>query len=212
MRLGIDLDGVVADFNTGWVSRYNHEFGSELTTDLVDSWNTMGHLTHFESMGAFWRWAARGDHGSVFRHLETYPDALETLERLAGNHDIVIISAKPDWAIHDTFAWIANRRCPPAKCTSPTRSGGCPVTSTSTTRHGRSLNSTPIVRRLSPADSYDRGTIPCLVSMMFIHGTSLRTSSTNPGADRFGFRPPCSEYHCIAGKDASASTQSQETK
>ena len=112
MRLGIDLDGVVADFNTGWVSRYNHEFGSELTTDLVDSWNAMGDLTHFESMGAFWRWAARGDHGSVFRHLETYPEALETLERLAGNHDIVIISAKPDWAIHDTFAWIADRRIP----------------------------------------------------------------------------------------------------
>lgn len=112
MRLGIDLDGVVADFNTGWVGRYNHEFGSELTTDLVDSWNAMGDLTHFESMGAFWRWAQRGDHGSVFRHLETYPDALETLERLARNHEIVIISAKPEWAIHDTFAWIADRRIP----------------------------------------------------------------------------------------------------
>ena len=112
MRLGIDLDGVVADFNTGWVSRYNHEFGSDLTTDLVDSWNAMGDLTHFESMGAFWTWAQRGDHGSVFRHLETYPDALETLHRLANDHDIVIISAKPDWAIHDTFAWIADRRIP----------------------------------------------------------------------------------------------------
>ena len=69
MRLGIDLDGVVADFNTGWVSRYNHEFGSDLTTDLVDTWNAMGELTHFESMGAFWTWALRGDHGSVFRDL-----------------------------------------------------------------------------------------------------------------------------------------------
>ena len=26
MRLGIDLDGVVADFSTGWVNRYNDEF------------------------------------------------------------------------------------------------------------------------------------------------------------------------------------------
>jgi len=112
MRLGIDLDGVVADFNSGWVGRYNSEFGSSLTTDQVDSWNAMGDLTHFESMGAFWRWASAGDHGSVFRHLETYPGALETLNRLSRNHEIVIITAKPDWAVHDTFAWIADRGIP----------------------------------------------------------------------------------------------------
>ena len=112
MRLGIDLDGVVADFNTGWVSRYNDEFGSNVSTDQVDSWDAMDHLTHFESKGAFWRWAARGVHGSVFRHLETYPGALETLTRLSRRHEIVIITAKPDWAVHDTFAWISDRRIP----------------------------------------------------------------------------------------------------
>ena len=36
MRLGIDLDGVVADFNAGWISRYNREFEANLTTDMVD--------------------------------------------------------------------------------------------------------------------------------------------------------------------------------
>jgi 5'(3')-deoxyribonucleotidase len=112
MRLGIDLDGVVADFNSGWVGRYNSEFGSDITTDQVDSWDAMGDLTHFESMGAFWRWAARGDHGSVFRHLETYPGSLEVLGRLARHNKIVIITAKPDWAVHDTFAWIADRHIP----------------------------------------------------------------------------------------------------
>ncbi len=112
MRLGIDLDGVVADFNSGWVGRYNSEFGSDITTDQVDSWDAMGDLTHFESMGAFWRWASRGDHGSVFRHLETYPGAVETLKRLVPDHEIVIVTAKPDWAVHDTFAWIADNRIP----------------------------------------------------------------------------------------------------
>ena len=46
MRLGIDLDGVVADFNTGWVNRYNDEFGSNVSSDQVDSWDAMGDLTH----------------------------------------------------------------------------------------------------------------------------------------------------------------------
>ncbi len=112
MRLGIDLDGVVADFSTGWVNRYNDEFGSNVSTDQVDSWDAMDDLTHFESKGGFWRWAARGVHGSVFRHLEAYPDALETLARLSKRHQIVIITAKPDWAVHDTFGWISDRRIP----------------------------------------------------------------------------------------------------
>jgi len=112
VRLGIDLDGVVADFNSGWVSRYNREFGAALTADQVDSWDAMGNLTHFETMGAFWRWAARGPGGSIFRHLETYPEAVPTLEHLARGHQIVIITAKPDWAVHDTFAWIAEHRIP----------------------------------------------------------------------------------------------------
>jgi 5'(3')-deoxyribonucleotidase len=112
MRLGIDLDGVVADFNTGWVGRYNREFGANLTTDMVDSWDAMGDITHFESLADFWTWAENGDDDSVFRHLPPYPDALETLHRLAANHQIVIISAKFEWALHDTFAWIADNHVP----------------------------------------------------------------------------------------------------
>jgi len=112
MRLGIDLDGVVADFNSGWVARYNAEFGTGLTSGQVVSWNAMEDLTHFEDMGAFWDWAA-GDNGhSIFRHLETYPDALPALDRLSRGHDVVILTTKPDWAVHDTFAWIADHGIP----------------------------------------------------------------------------------------------------
>jgi 5'(3')-deoxyribonucleotidase len=112
MRLGIDLDGVVADFSTGWISRYNTEFGAELRSEQVESWNAMAELTHFDTMGAFWRWAEGEDHASIFRHLETYPDAVETLARLDREHEIVILTAKPNWAVHDTFAWIADHRIP----------------------------------------------------------------------------------------------------
>jgi 5'(3')-deoxyribonucleotidase len=113
MRLGIDLDGVVADFTAGWIRRYNDEFGADLVPESIQTWNGMEEMTHFPDMAAFWDWAAGQPGDSVFRHLETYHGATETLARLdADGHEVVILTTKPDWAVHDTFAWIADRAIP----------------------------------------------------------------------------------------------------
>jgi hypothetical protein len=51
--------------------------------------------------------------GTIFRHLEPYENAVPTLTRLSdAGHEIVVITTKPDWAVHDTFAWIAEHRLP----------------------------------------------------------------------------------------------------
>ena len=112
MRLGIDLDGVVADFNAGWMELYNEEFGTNLTPDLVDHWDAIPDLTHFADMGEFWHWASDLDGASLFRHLRPYPGAVEALDRLAVSHDVVIITTKPDFAVHDTYQWISQHRLP----------------------------------------------------------------------------------------------------
>jgi 5'(3')-deoxyribonucleotidase len=113
MRLGIDLDGVVADFNAGWIGRYNDEFAAEVPHDAVQVWDGMHDLTHFTDMRAFWDWAKGHGQGSVFRHLELYAGAEAALRQLDDNgHEIVIITSKPDWAVHDTFAWLADHRIP----------------------------------------------------------------------------------------------------
>lgn len=113
MRLGIDLDGVVADFNSGWISRYNSDFGADVAFDAVRSWNAIPSLTHFRHMGEFWKWAQDHDGHSLFRHLETYNGAVEALWSLARQrHAVVILTTKPPWAIHDTFEWIAEHRLP----------------------------------------------------------------------------------------------------
>ncbi len=115
-RLGIDLDGVVADFNTGWIERYNAEFGASLDTADVQMWNAPVGLTHFASMGEFWRWAETcGEGATLFRVLEPYPGALDALHRLARRNTIVIVTTKPHYAHHDTFAWLAEHRVPTAE-------------------------------------------------------------------------------------------------
>jgi 5'(3')-deoxyribonucleotidase len=114
LRLGIDLDGVVADFNAGWTALHNAEFGGELTADMVTMWDGLYELGGFDDMDAFWAWARGNEHRpSIFRHLDLLPGAIETLRRLdAEDHQIVIVSTKPDWAIHETMHWLADHEIP----------------------------------------------------------------------------------------------------
>lgn len=113
MRLGIDLDGVVADFNAGWIGRYNKAFAATLHDSQVVSWDGLVDLTHFRDMEEFWVWARGGtpeESASIFRDLPVYDGALPALEELAREHDVVIVSSKYDWAIPDTLEWIAEHR------------------------------------------------------------------------------------------------------
>jgi 5'(3')-deoxyribonucleotidase len=114
MRLGIDLDGVVADFNAGWIKLHRDEFGSDLHPDMVTTWDGLHTLGGFADMGAFWRWArGSAERPSIFRHLDPYPDALDTLLQLdRAGHDVVIVTTKPAWARSDTLRWLADHAIP----------------------------------------------------------------------------------------------------
>lgn len=111
LRLGVDMDGVITDFNAGWIARYNREFGTGLRAEQVERWEGLHALTHFGSMHDFWDWA-RGNGRSIFRDLPAIDGALESLARLARRHRIVIISSKFDWAVPDSLAWLAEHRVP----------------------------------------------------------------------------------------------------
>jgi 5'(3')-deoxyribonucleotidase len=111
LRIGVDMDGVLADFNAGWMARYNSDFGTRLRPDMVVRWDGLHELTRFASMEAFWAWA-RSDGRSVFRDLPVMPGALAAMRRLAREHRIVIVSSKFEWAIPDSLAWLAEHRFP----------------------------------------------------------------------------------------------------
>ncbi len=118
LRLGIDLDGVVADFNAGWTARYNRDFPDRIDRDLttadVTEWDAPTVLSHFATMSEFWKWAETCAEGrSLFAGLEPYPGAIEALERLrADGHHVVILTTKPHFSIHDTYDWLARHKVP----------------------------------------------------------------------------------------------------
>lgn len=112
LRVGIDMDGVLADFNAGWMRRYNADFGTDLDVSMVDRWDGLHGLTHFETMADFWSWARGGDGHSTFRDAPAMPGAVGAVKRIADEHRLVIVSSKFDWAIPDSLAWLASHDIP----------------------------------------------------------------------------------------------------
>jgi 5'(3')-deoxyribonucleotidase len=113
MRLGIDLDGVVANFTKGWMDFYNRDFGTDLVVDDSRRWNDLVDLTHFTNIGEFWRWSSDLDGRSVFWHLEPFPGAIEALRDLHDEgHEIVVVTTKPRFAVGDTYEWIEKHDLP----------------------------------------------------------------------------------------------------
>ena len=116
MRLGIDLDGVVANFTQGWMDFYNREFGTELVFEDSQRWGDLVDLTHFEDIDEFWEWASDLDGHSVFWYLDPFPGAVEAVRSLVdAGHEIVILTTKPDFAVDDAYHWIELHRIPAAE-------------------------------------------------------------------------------------------------
>lgn len=116
MRLGMDLDGVVANFTQGWMDFYNRQFGTNLVFSDSKKWNDLVDLTHFNDIHEFWKWSSDLDGRSVFFHLEPFPGAVEALDSLAAaGHDIVVVTTKPSFAVGDTHEWIENQGIPAAE-------------------------------------------------------------------------------------------------
>ena len=92
MRIGVDLDGVVANFTKGWTTQYEIDFNKKIQPSDITEWGLSKPLTHFEEEIDFWNWAKNINGSSIFRNLDVYEDSVETLIELSKlGHEIVIL-------------------------------------------------------------------------------------------------------------------------
>ena len=115
MRIGVDMDDVIADFTGAWLAAYNDQFAITEADDLkredITAWDVT-QFTHFNSHEEWMHWI-RSCVPGLYRNLSPLGGALEALDALiADGHDIVILTSKPEWAKWDTFNWLANQIVP----------------------------------------------------------------------------------------------------
>ena len=85
----------------------------KILEEEITEWGLSKPLTHFQEEIDFWKWAKDIDGSSIFRNLELYENAVDVLYELSKNgHEVVIISSKPWWSIHDTLMWLGENKIP----------------------------------------------------------------------------------------------------
>lgn len=103
MRIGVDIDGVVLDFQQTWAELYQEYFDRYLPYEALRSYDALLTHTHFEDMVEFNDWFSRA---GGWRNMPWVPGSRGGLDGcVARGHRIDLVTARPDCAKQDTLRW-----------------------------------------------------------------------------------------------------------
>jgi uncharacterized protein len=104
MRIGIDLDGVLADVVPAFLSWHNRIYGTNLTFDQVTDFDLskVWGGTHEENIQKIMDCYESPE----FRAVQPVKGAIEAIQRLSNEHELVIITARPTQVVDLSRMWV----------------------------------------------------------------------------------------------------------
>lgn len=111
MRVAVDVDNVVEDFQNGWAEQYALWFDREPDPTKMGQWDALVTATHFETAGQFWSWFQRAD---VWSKLPPVPGAQGGLEWMKDHPSVhfLFVTARPPHGEAATAKLAANWSVP----------------------------------------------------------------------------------------------------
>ena len=111
MKLGIDLDDVIAVCAVPYLRKFAQEFGVELPDEREIGWHLLASLNERVSPADRDRFRIKLYDGTFFSTLEIYKDCPAVLERLVQQgHEIYFITARAERRRMITETWLREKR------------------------------------------------------------------------------------------------------
>lgn len=105
VKIGIDIDGVCADFSTPFTKYLNEKTGQSIATSEIKDyswWKCFAGL----SEGDFWKHFDEYGMAGHYRNFPIFRDAKRYLPILLNSFDYHFITSRPDYTYDDTIVWL----------------------------------------------------------------------------------------------------------
>jgi 5'(3')-deoxyribonucleotidase len=111
-RIGLDLDGVVADWS-GTAMRFLNEFKGYAFDPSFEHphWNWLEGQVKPEDWK--WLWNEAIELEAMFLDMRLFPGAFDFMEKLAEKGDIIVLTSRPKTARQDTLRWLHDSMAAP---------------------------------------------------------------------------------------------------
>jgi 5'-nucleotidase len=98
----IDMDSVICDLMSEWHRRYNEDYQDNLSVENLMCWRSEDYVKS-ECGEKIYEYL---DQPGIFLHLKPLPYAIEVLERLSLNYDVLIVTSSRTYAYTEKEQWV----------------------------------------------------------------------------------------------------------